>query len=81
MQDAIIARFHYFQSTMLPASMQLNESVLTFSTPKAEKDLVIVRPRQLKVTCSTHLNSGHDTETASQMMTVIESSGEFLVSG
>ena len=48
MQDAIIARFHYFQSTMLPASMQLNESVLTFSTPKAEKDLVIVRPRQLK---------------------------------
>ena len=23
----------------------------------------------------THLNSGHDTETASQMMTVIESSG------
>ena len=39
MQDAIIARFHYFQSTMLPASMQLNESVLTFSTPKAEKDL------------------------------------------
>ena len=60
---------------MLPASMQLNESVLTFSTPKAEKDLVIVRPRQLKVTCSTHLNSGHDTETASQMMTVIESSG------
>ena len=52
MQDAIIARFHYFQSTMLPTSMQLNESVLTFSTPKAEKDVAIVRPRQLKVTCA-----------------------------
>ena len=55
MQDAIIARFHYFQSTMLPTSMQLNESVLTFSTPKAEKDVVIVRPRQLThahVTCA-----------------------------
>ena len=46
-----------------------------FSDPEGGKGSCDRKAATIKSHMRTHLNSGHDTETASQMMTVIESSG------
>ena len=61
---------------MLPASMQLNyKKRFDFSDPQGRKGSCNHKATTIKSHMRTHLNSGHDIETASQMMTVIESSG------
>ena len=46
-----------------------------FSDPQGEKGSCDRKAATIKSHMRTHLNSGHDIETASQMMTAIESSG------
>ena len=57
MQDAIIARFHYFQSTMLPASKQLNyKKRFDFSDPQGGKGSCDGKASTIKGHMRTHLN-------------------------
>ena len=61
---------------MLPASKQLNyKKRFDFSDPQGGKGSCDGKASTIKGHMRTHLNWGHDIETASQMMTVIESSG------
>ena len=61
---------------MLPASKQLNyKERFDFSEPQGGKGSCDRKAAAIKGHMRTHLNWGHDIETASQMMTVIESSG------
>ena len=61
---------------MLPASMQLNyKKRFDFCDPQGGKGSCDRKATTIKSHMRTHLNSGHDIETASHMMTVIESSG------